>query len=140
MKILHVSHHDGCRKDLDYVADRLGITVDHYEYRGGYNMDAARADAAWRAERERFLAYDVVVTSDTASLSRIFLQNDWPNGLVVWICNRFDYCDEATNDCGFPDAGFYALFASAVDRPRTVVPDTAFEHHHARSRAFRSVT
>lgn len=135
MKVLHVSHHQGCRDDLDYVASRLGITLDHYEYRGGYNIGAARAAAAWHADRERFLAYDAILTSDTAPLSRIFLQNGWPKGLIIWICNRFDYCDEATNDCGFPDAAYYELFRTAIDRPRTVVASyTAFEHHHARAR------
>jgi hypothetical protein len=133
--VLHVTHHDGCRRDLDYVASRLGVTIDHYQYRGGYNIDATRAAAAWQADRQRFLEYDVVVTSDTAPLSRIFLQNGWPKGLVIWICNRFDYCDEATNDCGFPDAGYYPLFASALTRPRTVVASyTEFEHHYARMR------
>ncbi len=135
MKVLHVSHHQGCREDLDYVADRLGISLDHFEYRGGYNIDATRAEVAWHAERDRFLSYDAIVTSDTAPLSRIFLQNGWPKGLVIWICNRFDYCDQATNDCGFPDADYYSLFASAVTRPRTVVASyTDFEHHYARSR------
>ena len=133
MKVLHVSHHQGCREDLDYIAARLGLTIDHYEYRGGYNIDATRAEAGWRANRERFLSYDAIVISDTAPLSRIFLQNDWPRGLVIWICNRFDYCDQATNDCGFPDAEYYSLFASALTRPRTVVASyTAFEHHYAR--------
>jgi hypothetical protein len=135
MKVLHVSHHQGCRDDLDYVAARLGVTLDHYEYRGGYNISAARAHAVWQTERERFLAYDVIITSDTAPLSRIFLQSGWPKGLVIWVCNRFDYCDEATNDCGFPDADYYALFRSAIGRPRTVVASyTAFEHHYARHR------
>jgi hypothetical protein len=133
--VLHVSHHQGCRDDLDYVGASLGLTLDHYEYRGGYNLSAERADAAWRAERDRFLAYDVIVTSDTAPLSRIFLRNEWRGGLVIWICNRFDYCDQATNDCGFPDADFYNLFASALVRRRTVVASyTAFEHHYARDR------
>lgn len=132
MRVLHVSHHQGCREDLAYVADSLGITLDHYEYRGGYNIDGARAETAWRTERDRFLSYDVVITSDTAPLSRIFLQNNWPRGLVIWICNRFDYCDQATNDCGFPDTDYYALFASAVGRPRTVIASyTEFEHHYA---------
>ena len=135
MRVLHVSHHQGCRQDLDYVAARLGLTMDHYEYRGGYNIDATRAETAWRTDRERFLSYDAIVTSDTAPLSRIFLQNGWPKGLVVWICNRFDYCDQATNDCGFPDAEYYPLFASALTRPRTVVASyTDFEHHYARAK------
>ena len=135
MKVLHVSHHQGCRDDLDYVAARLGIALDHYQYRGGYNIGAARAAAAWAADRERFLAYDAIVTSDTAPLSRIFLQNGWPKGLVIWICNRFDYCDQATNDCGFPDADYYPLFASALKRRRMVVASyTGFEHHYARER------
>jgi hypothetical protein len=134
VKVLHVSHHQGCRHDLDYVADRLGFTLDHYEYRGGYNISAARAAAAWQTDRDRFLQYDAIVTSDTAPLSRIFLQHDWPKGLVIWVCNRFDYCDQATNDCGFPDADYYALFASAIGRRRTVVAAyTPFEHHYART-------
>lgn len=135
MKVLHVSHHQGCRNDLDFVADHLGVAIDHYEFRGGYNIGRLRAESAWEADQDRFLAYDVIVTSDTAPLSRIFLQNGWPGGLVIWICNRFDYCDQATNDCGFPDREYYSVFASAVTRPRTVVVSyTAFEHHYARAR------
>ena len=40
-----------------------------------------------------FGKFDVIVTSDTAPLSRIFLQNNWKKPLIIWICNRFDYVD-----------------------------------------------
>src|SRR4051812_31901260 len=109
MNVLHLSHHQGCFGELAYVASQLGFTIESMEYRDGYNISAEKANASWEANKERFNSFDVIITSDTAPLARIILQHmdEFKGRLVVWVCNRFDYVDNATNDCGFPDREFY---------------------------------
>jgi len=53
--------------------------------------------------KDYFDTFDVIVTSGTAPLHESFLQNGWTKPLIIWICNRFDYCDYASLDCNFPD-------------------------------------
>ncbi len=137
MKVFHLSHHHGCIADFEYVADRLGLTVTSATFDDGYNIGPDRADRAWERWKDRLLASDVVLISDTAPLSRIVLQHldEFPGRLLIWVCNRFDYHDAATNDCGFPDEGYYELFRAAVGHPRVeVAAFTPFELHYARSR------
>jgi hypothetical protein len=42
-----------------------------------YNVSHRRAQRVWALHHEFFKQFDVIVTSDTAPLSRIFLQNGW---------------------------------------------------------------
>ena len=69
------------------------------------NTDAAAA---------RRQAYDVVITSDTAPISRVFLEEQrWEDkSLIVWVCNRFDYSHRPAAH-GFPDPAFYRLMQVA---------------------------
>ena len=66
-----------------------------------YNIGHQRAETVWNRHKDYFDKFDVIVTSDTAPLSRIFLQNGWRKPLIIWVCNRFDYCDYASLDLVF---------------------------------------
>ena len=103
MKILHISFHKGCINDLNYVFDNLNIQYEtmfffnedtskskniHNDY---YVITEKKANNLWIKYKEYFNTFDIIITSDTAPLSRIFLQNNWNKPLIIWICNRFDY-------------------------------------------------
>ena len=135
LNVLHLSHHDGCIADFEYVASRLGLAVRSCKYDDGYNIGSQRADRSWESWRERIEQADIVLVSDTAPLARIILQHldEYSGHLVIWVCNRFDYADRATNDCGFPDPEYYALFRKATTHKRVhIAPYTPFERHYAR--------
>jgi hypothetical protein len=134
MRVLHLSHHDGCHGDLEYVHHRLGMDIERIHYPFGYNICQNRADEIWNELADRINTYDVVLVSDTAPLSRIILQHmdSFRGHLIIWVCNRFDYKDNITNDCGFPDQEYYQLFKHALTSSRvTVIPYTDFERVHA---------
>jgi hypothetical protein len=137
VKVLHLSQHDGCLADFEYVSAQLGLEVESARFDDGYNIGAECADRAWTRWRPRIESSDAVLVSDTAPLARIVLQHldAYRGHLVIWVCNRFDYADQATNDCGFPDAAYYDLFRRAVRHPRVHVASfTPFEPHYARRR------
>jgi len=101
----------------------------------------------WNLLKDRALMADVVLTSDTVALSRIFLQNKFPGKLVIWICNRFDYVHGNPNSKisskenekyagehpdSFPSAEFYNLIRSAAMMPNiAIVGYTKFENNYA---------
>lgn len=137
MRVFHLSHHQGCLADFAEVGRRLGLEVESAIFDDGYNIGRERADRAWLRWNERLNDADVVLVSDTAPLARIVLQHldTFTGRLVVWVCNRFDYADQQTNDCGFPDAGFYELFRNAgADERVDFISYTPFEIAYASER------
>lgn len=139
MRVVHLSHHPGCRDDVRFVGRHLGFEVVDFAFDDGYNIGPERAARAWRRHGELLSSFDWAIVSDTAPLSRILLQNGYRGRLVIWICNRFDYADRATNDCGFPDPGYYELFAEAARSPKVaVVGYTEFEHVYARRKGIET--
>lgn len=146
-KILHMSLHRGCINDFREVADQLSLDVtDWYIHdsrmkfdplaKGNdiYNITAERALRVWELNKDYFNQFDAIVTSDTAPLSRIFLQNDWQKPLIIWVCNRFDYGD-GSSESKFPDAGYYAVFRQALHKPNVhIVSYTPYEHYYARQK------
>jgi hypothetical protein len=136
VKLFHLTHHQGCIADIEYVGARLGLSVTSATFDDGYNIGPERADRAWTRWRDRLEQADVVLVSDTCPLARIVLRHldEFRGSLVIWVCNRFDYRDEETNDCGFPDPAYYDEIRSAVAHPRVrVALFTAFEAHYARA-------
>jgi hypothetical protein len=100
-----------------------------------YNITHERAERIWNKHKKLFDGFDVILVSDTAPLSRIFLQNGWKKPLIIWVCNRFDYCDRASLDGDFPDSEYYELFKQALLKDNVyVIPYTAFERHYAKSK------
>jgi hypothetical protein len=148
LRILHMGFHAGCIKDFDDVARELGLEVTNWYILGDrprfdgyslgnavYNIGHRRAEQVWDKHKDYFDQFDVIVTSDTAPLSRIFLQNGWKKPLVIWICNRFDYCDYASLDCIFPDQEYYDLFQKAMMMPNVkIISYTPVEYLWAASK------
>lgn len=146
-KVLHLSFHQGCIKDFEYVAQQLGfeltsLTPHNFLLSDGktkgnavYNISHERAAHVWNTYKDFFDQFDVIITSDTAPLSRIFLQGGWKKPLIVWICNRFDYCDRETFDGSFPDKEYYELFNDGFKKPNVrIVAYTPFEHYYAQQK------
>ena len=130
MKVLHLSHHYGCLKDHQYVCEELGIDLttqlsiwNQIIPRDTYRITKDYANQVWNDHSDYFNSFDYIITSDTAPLSRIFLQNIEklkPN-LIVWVCNRFDYNMEG-------DTEYYNLFREATKWNRVkIIPYTEFE-------------
>lgn len=154
LRILHMGFHTGCIKDFDEVAKELGLDVTDWYILGDrprfdgysmgnavYNLGHKRAELVWNRHKDYFKQFDVIVTSDTAPLSRIFLQNGWTKPLVIWICNRFDYCDPASLDCPFPDREYYELFQKATSMPNVkIISYTPVEYMWAAARGVQLST
>lgn len=137
MKILHVTYHAGCAKNIEYVCKSLGYDLETQFANWNYNISANRANQIYNKYKEYYNTFDVIITSDTAPLSRIFLQNNFKK-LIIWVCNRFDYADMATNDCNFPDKEYYNLIKQAYFNPKVKIYSyTKFEYEYAKD--FRNV-
>ena len=148
LKVLHMTFHEGCKKDFEEVAQELGIEVttwfvqqlpkDFWEgFSAGneiYNVGPSRAQRVWEGHKDFFNTFDAIITSDTAPLSRIFLQNDnWKKPLIIWICNRFDYAHGRGIEERFPDRAYYDLMRQAVHKDKVhIVAYTPYEHEYAR--------
>ena len=147
LKVLHISFHKGCIREFEAISRSLELDLtswlipelpSHFldpQSTGHvlYNVGHDRAKRIWDKHKRTFNTFDVIVVSDTAPLSRIFLQNNFQKGLLIWISDRFDYCDQETLDCQFPDKEYYDLFNTAKCRPNvTVVANSPFEHFYAK--------
>lgn len=128
MKILHLTFHGGCALEIEGIMSTLGHHVNTIRPEACYNIGHELAEKLWFKYGMEWSRYDLVITSDTAPLARPFLQHNYQKPLLIWICNRFDYADQASNHCGFPDPEFYELFQAALGQPHVaVVPYTHFE-------------
>lgn len=137
MKVLHLSHHYGCLKDHQYVCNELGINLtnklsiwNQIIPRDCYKITKEIADSLWDKHMDYFNTFDYIITSDTAPLSRIFLENlsKFKGQLIIWICNRFDYEMQG-------DFGYYKLFKESIVKDNVqVIPYTEFERVWAQHR------
>jgi len=133
MRILHVTYHSGCVISIDYICKKLGYQLETQRADWNYNISQDLADSIWNKNKDYYNSFDCVITSDTAPLSRIFLRDQFKGKLIIWVCNRFDYSDSATNNVSFPDKNYYDLFMNAVNRSDTFVRSyTKFEHEYAK--------
>lgn len=131
MKMLHVSYHNGCIGDINYVASKLNISIETLRADWDYLISHNLANSLWDKYKDYFNGFDIIITSDTAPLSRIFLQNGYKGKLIVWICNRFDY----PNRDGFPDQEYFSLWNDNLSNDRVkFVSYTPFEYVYARQR------
>ena len=106
MKVLHISHHIGCMRDHAYIYETLGFEYEFWKFpKGLFFVTKYISNEMWNERKEYFNSFDYIVTSDTAPLSRIFMENvnELVPKVIVWICNRFDYSMES-------DSSFYELF------------------------------
>lgn len=131
MKILHVSFHKGCIGDINNVARLLSLDISVMKADWDYLITHDRAAAIWDKYKEYFNTFDIILTSDTAPLSRIFLQNNYSGKLIIWICNRFDY----PNRDGFPDSEYFSLWNNNLNNKKIkLISYTPFEYLYARQR------
>lgn len=146
LNVLHLSFHKGCIREIETIAQELQFTLTSLfipdlqpqEFDGTstgnvlYNIGHDRAQNIWNKHKDYFNQFDAVITSDTAPLARIFLQNNFTKPLIVWVCNRFDYTDYSSLDCNFPDEEYYQLFQDAYNKDNVyTIPYTAFESAYA---------
>lgn len=141
MKILHISFHKGCQNDIQYICDKLGIELDFMEFDDGitktaakYNIGHERANNCWNKYKDYFNTFDAILTSDTAPISRVFLQNNFQKKLIIWVCNRFDYADYASLDCNFPDKDYYDMIRISKYMKNVIIAGyTPFENYYAKN-------
>lgn len=106
MKVLHISHHLGCMRDHAYIYHTLGFQYEFWKfYSSLFKITKDIANTIWNERKDYFNSFDYILTSDTAPISRIFMENinELKPKVVVWICNRFDYNMES-------DHSFYEIF------------------------------
>lgn len=130
-KVLHLSHHYGCLKDHQYVCKELGLELtnvfslwDTVLPKGSFHMTQELSKSIWRNNEKYFQSFDFIITSDTAPLSRIVLENfdKFDGTLIIWVSNRFDYDMSG-------DLSYYDLFKKYINHSRVkVVPYTEFEN------------
>jgi hypothetical protein len=145
MKILHISFHKGCQNDIQFVCDKLKHELEFMTFEDGitkgnarYNIGHDRAKTCWNNFKEYFNKFDLIITSDTTPISRVFLQNNFDKKLVIWICNRFDYFDGASLDCDFPDAEYYELIKSIPSRPNVkMISNCEFENFYLQTKGIQ---
>lgn len=136
MKILHVTYHNGCKLNIDFIGQQLNHDVSTQIANWNYNIGKNLANHVWEKYKDYYNSFDCIITSDTAPLSRIFLQNNFSKKLIIWVCNRFDYYDHyGFNDLDkekFPDKDYYDLFKEGITRKNVKVYSyTKFEHEYA---------
>jgi len=146
-KILHLTFHRGCANEIEDMAKHLNLNLATWHIpslppkffdpksQGNtlYNIGHDRAIRIWNKHKDFFNQFDAIITSDTAPLSRIFLQNNFKKPLIVWICNRFDYNDKPSLDCPFPDPEYYRLINNAKrNKLVSIIPNTQFEIEYAK--------
>jgi len=149
LKVLHLTFHKGCQAEVSAIAKEFSFDLTTWfvpdlppkwfdgKTQGNalYNIGHDRAKRVWEKHKKFFNSFDLIITSDTAPLSRIFLQNNFKKPLVIWICNDFDYSDQASLDCDFPDAEYYKIFGKAYTKKNVkVIGYTEFEHFYALSK------
>jgi len=142
MKILHLGFHNGLFNDLQYVSEQLELDMTYLKFTDGkttgsaiYNIGHDRAKTAWNNFKNFYNKFDLIITSDTCPISRVFLQNKFKGKLIIWICNRFDYCDQASNRCGFPDSEYYQLLKDAKNNKNVkIFSYTKFEHIYTKNK------
>lgn len=144
MKVLHITFHRGCQYDIEYVCEKLNLDIETLFFQDyaadihpldRYKVTEQRADLWWQDKEQFYQSFDVIITSDTAPLSRIFLQHidELKPRLIVWICNRFDYAIEG-------DKKYCRLLNRLVEQKRIkLIPYTDIERIYCKHRGVNVV-
>lgn len=141
-KILHISHHEGCFSDLKHLFPRIGISIENFGKIKEYNITEKIANDYWNKYKDYFNSFDLIITSDTSALSRIFIREDFNKKLLIWVCNRFDSFFGKENEGKnkeeiFPDKKFYELFKylfeTSIENIR-IIPFCKFEYYYIKEK------
>jgi hypothetical protein len=126
MKVLHLSFHYGCISDINTVFKTLNhdITSICTKHKLPYQITLPLAKQHWAENKDYYNTFDIILTSDTVSLSYIFtlhLQELVPH-LIILNCNRFSYNMEGNQH-------FIQTTQQAIQTPHkvTYIPYTDFE-------------
>lgn len=154
-KVLHLTFHQGCAGEVAYLCKIFDLELDTWAIldqpsgfldplesaNSNYLMLADKADRIFKKHKQTFESYDLIITSDIAPLSRIFLQNNWKKPLLIWVCNRFDINTRCSGFKVFPDTEYLKLFQEAGNLENVeIVGYTNFEKVHAeKNRAVTSI-
>lgn len=139
MKILHLTFHRSPQYDLEYVCQKLNLeleTLNFHDYAANiykpnrYKVTEQRAEIWWQDKKDFYQSFDLIITSDTAGLSRIFLPHidELRPRLIVWICDRFDYAIE--DDEQYP----HLLNRLAQEKKLRLIPNTEIERIYCKQR------
>jgi glycosyltransferase involved in cell wall biosynthesis len=113
-------------RDHAYIYDKFGFEYEFWKfYKDMFRITTEIANQIWEDKKDYFNKFDYIVTSDTAPISRIFMENinNLKPRVIVWICNRFDYNMEG-------DTSYYDIFKriSLENKNKfTFIPSTDFE-------------
>ena len=139
MRILHLTFHRSPQYDLEYVCQKLGLEIEtlyFHNYASNiykpnrYKITEERAEMWWQDKKDYYHSFDLIITSDTAPLSRIFLQHidELRPRLIVWICDRFDYAIET-------DKQYPVLLNRLVqERKLKLIPNSEIERIYCKQR------
>jgi hypothetical protein len=135
MKVLALGFHKGALDSLDEVfcaiddveLDTWLLAINEFHY----NITKQEAQKLWNKHKAYFTKYDCIITSDTAILSRIFLENGYSGKLIIWICNRFDYRDGG----GKHDDEYYEVIKEAQFKENVhIVAYTKYDQIYAKGK------
>ena len=137
MRLLHIGFTIDIHYDIMYICKKLKIKTSFHIFedgtKGKYNIGKERANNYFKKHREYFETFDIILVSDTAPIARVFLENNWNKKLLIWIHNRFDYGDAATNDCNFPDPDYYELIKEETKKFNVkIFGNTYFENYYCK--------
>ncbi len=143
VKMLHLTFHEGCLNEIKRVAEHFNIDLNSIKVgdlwldgkttgNSSFHINHQRAHDAWELHKDYFNQFDAIITSDTAPLSRIFLQNNWQKPLIIYVCNRFDYPGIEDGNGLFPDEEYYEIFRQLTNRRNVKkISYTPFERVYA---------
>lgn len=138
LNVLHISFHQGCQNDIEYLSKKLNFNLTFMAYSDGiqdrnnnpYAISHSKAKKVWETNKDYYNKFDMIITSDTAPISRIFLENGWDKKLIIWICNRFDY--PHFPNLGMPDKKYYQSIRNIKNLSNvTIIGYTPFENYYA---------
>ena len=142
MKILHLGFNLNIANELYYVSEQLDLNLIFKRFTDGvnpnnspklYNVSYELAKNAWENNKDFYNKFDMIITSDTCPISRVFLQNNYNKKLIIYVCNRFDYYDKSSLDCDFPDQDYYKLMANVKNCKNVkILAYTEFENLYAK--------
>jgi hypothetical protein len=94
LNVLHLSRHAGCMRDIESIfRDRFSLNLEQARFFGPIAVSVELAAEIWLSHSKYFNSFDVIITTDTVSLSRIFFSRlpSLRGRLITTICNRFDF-------------------------------------------------
>ncbi len=150
LKVLHLCFHDGCVDEINGIAEACNLKITSWNIHklppyyfepaieGGnrlYNMNYERTSRIWEKHKDFFEEFDVILTSDTTALSRIFLQHEWAKPLVIWVTIRFDWSWRGESRRKFPEPEFYTLLNEAKQKKNVfIAASSPYELFYARQK------